>query len=166
MARAKRKRRPEWEKLASDLPEPQDSNGAQDLLWQMFSAQFRWYDRAASRSRWAYQGLKALTLASGASVTVLAALAAPAALTALVGGLIVLFEGLQQIGQFHAKWLNYRSTAERMRHEGFFFAAGVGAYANPERRRERLARFIEESVSTEHAAWTESAGKGAEPTKD
>lgn len=166
MPKAKRQRRPEWERLASDLPEPQDPNDAKDLLWLMFSAQFRWYDRAASRSRWAYQGLKALTLASGASVTVLAALAAPAALTALVGGLIVLCEGLQQIGQFHAKWLNYRSTAERMRHEGFLFAAGIGGYGNSERRRDKLARFIEDTVDTEHTAWTESAGKGNDSAQD
>lgn len=164
MSSAASRQRQAWEKFASDLPAPRDPNDAQDLLWQIFNAQFGWYDRAASRARWAYQGLKILSIASGASVTVLAALSAPAALTAAVGALIVLFEGLQQIGQFHAKWLNYRSTAERMRQEGFFYAAGAGGYAKPERRREKLARFIEETLNTESTAWTEFAGKDTEKT--
>lgn len=157
--------RPDGNTPPSGLPEPQDSRDAQDVLWQIFSARFGWYDRAASRARWSYQGIKVLSIASGASVTVLAAMAAPPAFTALVGALIIFCEGLQQVGQFHAKWLNYRSTSERMRKEGVLFAAGAGRYAEPKRRREVLAGFLEEALSTENTAWSESAGQGAEQPK-
>ena len=162
MARAKGSRRPAWESLGPELPSPQEARDAEDLLWREFCAQFRWYDSAATRARRAHQGLRILTLGCAAAVTVLAALAAPAPLAAGLGALIVLVEGLAQIGQFHAKWLNYRGTTERMRHEGFFYAAGAGGYSDPGKRRARLARFIDDALGAEHAAWAQSTARAAE----
>ncbi|MDQ0095379.1 DUF4231 domain-containing protein [Paeniglutamicibacter psychrophenolicus] len=83
-------------------------------------------------------------------------------MTAGLGALIMLVGGLAQIGQFHAKWLNYRSTAERMRHEGFSCAAGTGGYADPGKRRARLVRFIDEVPGAEHAAWAQCMARAAE----
>ncbi|WP_307794500.1 DUF4231 domain-containing protein [Arthrobacter cavernae] len=119
----------------------------------------RWYDTAATRSRLAYQILKFLVLGAGAAVTVLAALSAPAPITASVGAAIVVFEGAQQIGHFHANWINYRATAEHMRQHGFFYAAGTAPYNHPRTRRDRLAQFMRETIADESGDWTDTARK-------
>ncbi|MCU1548875.1 MAG: hypothetical protein JWO29_1826 [Arthrobacter sp.] len=147
-----------WEKMKGALPRPIDPVAA-DLLWQEFQAQFQWYDRAATRNRRAYQILKFLTLVAGAAVTVLAALRAPAPVTASVGAVIVVLEGAQQIGRFHFNWINYRATAENMRQHGFLYAAGTAPYSSPDSRRDRLAQFMRRTIVTESGNWADTARK-------
>ena len=147
-----------WEKMKDSLPHPTDPDAA-DLSWQEFCAQFRWYDRSATRNRRTYQVLKFVTLGAGAAVTLLAALSAPAAITAGVGAVIVLIEGTQQIGQFHFNWINYRATAETMRQHGFLYAAGTAPYNDPSTRRERLAQFMRKTIVTESGNWADTARK-------
>jgi hypothetical protein len=46
----------------------------------------------------------------------------------IVGGLgvlIAVLEGLQQLNQYHANWIAYRSTNEALKHEKFLFLAKV-----------------------------------------
>lgn len=148
----------EWEKMTGCLPPPADPDAA-DLLWREFCIQFRWYDRAATRNRMTYQILKFLAIAAGAAVTVLAALAAPAPLTATIGAAIVVIEGVQQLGQFHANWINYRATAERMRQHGFSYAAGTAPYDNLQTRRDLLAQFVQETIIKESGDWSATARK-------
>jgi len=143
----------EWEKMTGCLPPPADPDAA-DLLWREFCVQFRWYDRAANRNRRMYQILKFLVILAGAAVSVLAALAAPAPLTASVGAAIVVIEGAQQLGQFHANWLNYRATAERMRQHGFSYAAGTVPYDDPHTRRDLLGRSMRETIAKESGIWS------------
>lgn len=149
----------EWEDLTDSLPRPTDPVAADDLLWREFSTQFRWYDRAASRSRRTYRILEYLALVAGAAVTVLAALSAPAPLTAAVGAMVVVVEGIQKIGQFHANWINYRGTAETMRQHGFAYAAAVAPYNDPDTRRETLLQALREAVAKETASWVGAASK-------
>jgi hypothetical protein len=91
----------DWKRMTGSLPTPPRAQDRDDLLWQELTVQFGWYERTATASRLAYQVLKMTALAAGAAVTVLAAISAPAALTACVAGAIVVMEGAQQMFQFH-----------------------------------------------------------------
>ena len=153
-----------WERLTDALPAPVDPAACQDLLWREYSAQFAWYDRAATRNRIYHRVLDYLALVAGAAVTILAALSAPAPVTAAVGATIVVSEGAQKIGQFHANWLNYRATAERMRQHGFAYAAGTVPYDEPSTRRDRLVEFMRETLHSESTTWTDSAIKATRAT--
>ncbi|MEX5302006.1 DUF4231 domain-containing protein [Kocuria sabuli] len=151
----------EWEKMTSSLPRPDDSADAASLVWRQFCVQFSWYDRAAGRNRKAHLFLDLLALGAAAAVTVLAALGAPAPITASVGATIVVVEGVQKIGQFHANWINYRATAELMRQHGFSFAAGTTPYDDPRTRRDELVRFMHEAVTKESTTWAGTASKAS-----
>ena len=72
-----------------------------------------------------YQILKLTALTAGAVVTVLAAISAPAPLTASLAGIIVVLEGAQQMFQFHPNWIpSYRGTAETLdKAEAFLYVA-------------------------------------------
>jgi hypothetical protein len=144
----------EWKKLTHSLPLPPDAADGRDLLWQELSAQVRWYDRAATRNRLSYLTFKVAALIIGASVTVLAAVSAPAVLTAALAAAIVVEEGVQQVFRFHSNWISYRATAETLRQHAFLYAANVDPYVDPQTRRDRLADVVRNVAAKENASWT------------
>jgi hypothetical protein len=75
----------------------------------------------------------------------------PALLIAALGVIVVVLEGVQHLNQYQKTWLDYRSTAEALKHEKFLFLADAGPYANVEDKRARLAERIEELVT--QAGW-------------
>ena len=149
----------DWKRMSGRLPQPPRDEDRDDLLWQELTAQFGWYERAATRSRLAYQSLKLTTLAVGAAVTVLAALSAPAALTASLAGVIVVFEGTQQLFQLHPNWITYRGTAETLRRHAFLYAAEVTPFDEPDTRRDRLAAALQDATTRESASWADTMRK-------
>jgi hypothetical protein len=152
----------DWQELTNALPQPSNAKDREDLLWQELSAQFRWYNKAATRTRLWYQVLKVAALFAGASATLLAAISAPAAVTASVAGVIVVVEGAQQIFQFHANWISYRGSAEILRQHAFLYVASVKPYDEPETRRARLASALMSVTTQEKANWSKVM---KEPTK-
>jgi hypothetical protein len=159
----------DWRRMSGHLPEPPRKEDRDDLLWQELTVQFGWYDKAATRSRLSYQVLKLTALAAGAAVTVLAALSAPAALTASLAGVIVVLEGAQQMFQFHPNWISYRGTAETLRHHAFLYVADVSPFDDPATRRDRLGVSLRDATMRESATWTDTmrksgSGPGSERT--
>jgi hypothetical protein len=144
----------DWKHLTGSLPEPPRAQDREDLLWQQLTVQLAWYDKAATHTRVTYQILRMAALVAGAAVTVLAALSAPAALTACVAGVIVITEGAQQLFQFHPNWISYRATAETLRRHAFLYVADVSPFDDPATRRDRLAAFLTDATMRESAAWT------------
>ena len=144
----------DWKRLTSSLPTPPRPEDREDLLWQEFSAQFRWYDKAATRTRLTYQVIKMAALVAGAAVTLLAAISAPAAVTAGVAAVIVIVEGAQQMFQFHSNWISYRGSAELLRQQAFLYVAEVKPYADHATRRDRLAAVLKAITTKEKTHWS------------
>jgi hypothetical protein len=94
-----------------------------------------------------------MQLLMAAAIPVVATLSLHAAITATLGTLIVVLEGLQQLNQYQQNWGSYRSTCEALRHEKFLFLAEAGPYAGVEQRSRLLADRIEGLISQEHAKW-------------
>lgn len=116
--------------------------------------QIAWYDRkSATHQRW-YKALKIVTMTSGVLVPVFSTAAwGPPQIVAALGVVIVLSEGLQQLNQYQANWIAYRSTCESLKHEKFLYLGQAGPYASSEKPRLLLAERIEGLVSQEHAKW-------------
>lgn len=142
-----------WQDLTDSLPQPTDAAERDDLLWQELNALFRWYERAATRTRLSYQTLKVAALIAGAVVTVLAAARAPAVLTAGLAATIVIVEGIQQVFRFHRNWIVYRATAEALRQNAFLYVAGMDPYSDISTRRAKLADVLRDLTSKENASW-------------
>ena len=77
--------------------------------------QIEWYSRAANRNQYFYKGFKITEIVSAATIPVVAATMSggatnsivPIFIASVLGGLIVVLEGVQQLFQFH-KNLYYR----------------------------------------------------------
>jgi hypothetical protein len=151
-----------WQNLTDSLPQPADPAEQDDILWQQLSAQFRWYERAATRNRLGYQVLKVVAMVFAAAVAVLAAADAPAAVTAALAASVVVLEGVQQVFQFHPNWISYRATAEALRQNAFLYVARAAPYSG-EGRRERLADVVRDATTKENVSWAGTMRQAAQP---
>jgi hypothetical protein len=120
--------------------------------------QITWYGRKSASHKKYFHAFKLVTLVAGAAIPL-----APVVildehfvrmLTAVLGALIVVIEGIQQLYQLQTNWITYRSTCEHLKHEKYLFLAGAGSYASTNNPRVLLAEKIESLVSQEHASWT------------
>jgi uncharacterized protein DUF4231 len=122
--------------------------------WTRLEDQLRWYDRKSQAAQHAFKRVKVAQLVLAAGVPVAVATSAPGVVTAMLGALVVVLEGVQQLYQWQTNWVLYRSTHEALSHEKFLYLAQSGPYSGVERHRV-LAERVEGLVSQEHAKWTE-----------
>ncbi len=139
-----------------------------------------WYESHAKRSGDLFKAFKVVTLAAGAAIPVLVGvgftpgLVLPAwtvgapALAGLLGALIVVVEGLQQLYQWQQNWLAYRSTADALQSEGALYAARAGIYEGAAQPHKLLASRVEQLMGREHQPWTgvrnDPRGSGGRPS--
>ena len=126
--------------------------------------QIDWYDRKSAYAQRMFKSLKLLTIGAAALIPLFAGLNAPAWITGALGALVVVVEATQQLNQYHANWIAYRSTAEALKHEKHLHLALAGPYASVANPDSLLAERIEGFVSQEHAKWV-SAQQDADKVK-
>jgi hypothetical protein len=124
-----------------------------DVVLERLEDQLNWYDRKASYNERAFKRLRIATLVVSVSIPLTAAFVKYTVVTGSLGALIALFEGLQQLNQYHQNWITYRSTAEALKHEKYLFLGAAGPYASVPNPRAVLAEHVESLVSQEHAKW-------------
>jgi hypothetical protein len=123
--------------------------------WRRLVDQLEWYDRKSRTAQRAFKRVKLLQLVVGAAIPVVAVVHAPAVVTATLGSAVVVLEAVQQLYQWQTNWVQYRSTAEALKHEKFLFLSGAGPYTATDRLRV-LAERLEGLISQEHARWTQT----------
>ncbi|MEU8898080.1 DUF4231 domain-containing protein [Nocardia sp. NPDC048505] len=133
-----------------------------DPVWARLVEQLSWYRAKSARAQRSYKTIKIVQLLVGATVPVVAALSAPAWLTAGLAAVVVVAEGTEQLFQWHANWLRYRATTESLKQQKHLFLAGAGAYGGADRRKV-LAERVERIVSQETSAWVTEAERNAQP---
>jgi hypothetical protein len=124
--------------------------------FQVITDQRIWYSARSRMSRAIYIRLKTFQLLLAAAIPVISVASASnwqRWMTAGLGALIGVVEGIVQLGQYQQNWLLYRATSEALKREEFLHSAGVGPYAdvtNPD------ALYIERCdavMSGENAKW-------------
>ena len=124
-----------------------------DVTLARLEDQIAWYDRrSGSNQRW-FQSLKVVEIVAAAFIPFSAGFELSAWITAALGVVIIVAEGLQQLYQHHHNWITYRSTCEFLKHEKFLFLAKAGPYTTVEDTHALLAERVESLVSQEHAKW-------------
>jgi Protein of unknown function (DUF4231) len=118
------------------------------------------YDRGASRNKLLYQNLRVLTLVLAAAIPVVGAFGGPAEVTAVLGGAIVIVEGLQQLFQFHDRWVDYRKTWNELDQERRLHQLRAGPYAsgNPDKRLGERMTMILAAENSDWVALAANAG--------
>src|SRR3990172_9737994 len=119
----------------SDLPEKKineewyDPNNYNE---QRVVNRINWYDRTAVKNKTNYQRTQLGILVSGILIPIINIISfAPdevRLISSILGGIIIGLTGFLQLRKYHENWLLYRSTAESLRREYYFYNNKVGTY--------------------------------------
>jgi Protein of unknown function (DUF4231) len=128
---------------------------AEKATLERLESQIAWYDRRSSFNRRLYKGLKTIIITSASAIPVLTTSGLPHGthLAAALGVMIAVLEGVQQLNQHQANWASYRTTAEALKREKYFYLAQAGSYQNAQNRHVLLSERIEALFSQENAKW-------------
>lgn len=140
---------------------------ADDSGYKRLEDQITWYDRKSMGAQRAYKWTKYFTISAAAAIPILA-LFELSAVVAVVGALIAVFEGFNQINQWQHNWITYRATCEALRHEKYTYIERADPYNDDDsvRVRKLLVERVESLISTEHSKWIavqDEAAKNREP---
>jgi hypothetical protein len=134
-----------------------------DPIMVRLDEQIAYYDAKSAKSQRYYKRIKIYEIIAAALIPFLSALhvadnrsevrIALGIVTALMGVLITICEGVLQLNQYQQIWTTYRATAEAMKHEKFIYLAKGGAYATAADPRALLAERIEALGSQENTKW-------------
>ncbi len=134
-----------------------------DSALERLEDQTRWYDHKSNNCHKWYKRLKTLTIVNASLIPVITGFmnARYSSLAASgLGGIVAVVEGLQQLHQFHANWISYRSTCEALKHEKYLYLASAGPYAGAANARSLLVERVESLVSQEHGKWLSGQNPG------
>jgi hypothetical protein len=144
------------DELASAVDTTKDDSEPDSGYWRL-EDQIRWYDARSRRSQLTYKWLKAAQIVVAALVPV-SALVFPqrAVIPGLLGAVILILEGFQELGAYQRNWTKYRGTFEALRREKFLFVGQAGSYQwlKSEDARKELVHRVETLVSQENAQWS------------
>src|ERR1017187_3270040 len=138
--------------MSAAAANPPDS----DPIMGRLDDQIAWYDQKSSHCQRAYKRIKLAEIIAAALIPFLAALRvsdtdprtrfAVGVLTAVLGALITILEGVLQLYQYQQVWVAYRATAEAMKHEKFIYLAKAGDYAKAADPHTLLAERVEAQI--------------------
>jgi len=126
---------------------------ADDPTLSRLQNQIDWYDKKSQHNQRWYKRVKVTEIVAAALIAGTAGLGTARFVTVGLAVLLLVLEGLQQLNQYHANWISYRSTCEALKHEKFLYLGEAGPYTEAQGRHALLAERIESLVSQEHAKW-------------
>lgn len=139
----------------------------QEYLEQRLDDQLDWYDGKSARNQRNYKILKMIEFVTAASIPLSAALFDGwvyfAALAAGLGVVIAISSAANGLFRFQENWIQYRTTAEQLKHEKYLFMTHTDPYSG-EDAFALLVQRVEGLIARETSSWAQAVKK--EPNKD
>jgi len=127
-----------------------------DPITARLEDQIEWYDRKSRSAQHIFKRIKIVEILAAAMIPLLAGQSFPhdKLVTAGLGVLITILEGILHLNQYQQLWSTYRSTCEALKHEKYAYLGKAGPYTNAADPHMLLAERVESLVSQEHAQWS------------
>lgn len=138
------------------MPETTEPVSTSDPIIARLEDQINWYDSKSRSAQHIFKRIKVVEILSAAMIPFLAGLTFrhDKLVTAGLGVLITILEGILHLNQYQQLWNTYRSTCEALKHEKYLYLGHAGPYAAAPDPHALLAEHIESLVSQEHAQWS------------
>ena len=118
--------------------------------------QLNWYSRRARVNRRCFRWLRIIEIVFAASIPLFTSLLVRepqmTIVISAVGVLIVVISGVLGLYKFQENWIEYRMTAERLKHEKYMFLTRTSPY-DKERAFGILVERIEAELAKEGISW-------------
>ena len=134
---------------------------------KIVSEQFNWYNDHASYHRIGFLVLKTIQILASAAIPILAMVRPTAAtwVNGVIGAIVLVIEGLQQLFQLQQNWTRYRSTCEGIRREQYLYLAGAGPYAGATAPAVLIVERMDGLISAENKSWNALQEQAVKTTK-
>lgn len=120
--------------------------------------QISWYDEKSSNCQKKYKCLKIIEISSAALIPILSTQSSTLlyliTIVSLLGALIVVIEGLINLGKYHENWIEYRGICETLRQEKYMYLTRTGIYnISSNAAFGLLVERVESVISKENVNW-------------
>ncbi len=117
--------------------------------------QIAWYDRSAIVKRRAWRTLQSVELVAATSIPVSASLGASGGVLGVLGGVVVVAQGLLELLRSQTRYLAHRRTCEALLSERALYRSRAGPYREQPDPEILLAERVEEIRGAETAEWVQ-----------
>ena len=119
--------------------------------------QIKWYDVKSQHNQRLYKYLRVVEISAAACIPFLAAYVAEVfsirTVVGILGILVTVVAALVTLYRFQELWIEYRTTAESLKHEKYLFLSRTTPYDTSEAF-PLLVERVEGLISKQHTAWT------------
>lgn len=132
-----------------------------EYLEQRLEDQIGWYDTKSQQAQGRFKKVRVIELVAAIAIPFVAGVATVNTITylqwviAVLGVVVAVTAALVGLYDWQENWINYRSTAEMLKHEKYVYLTRVKPY-DGEDAFALLVERVEGLVSTEHSKWQES----------
>ncbi len=141
----------------------------QEYLDLRLDDQLTWYEGKSVRNQRLYKVLRTFELVTAALIPLSAALfnGEPwfAWLAAGLGASIAIASAINGLFRFQENWIQYRATAEQLKHEKFLFLTRTEPYSDDDAFT-LLVQRVESLIAKETSVWAQAVKKGGEDRKN
>ena len=130
-----------------------------DYLITRLDDQINWYSKKSCWNQKWYKRIKNSEMMLSASIPIAMAFWSDVFVVklfiALAGATIAVLAGVHGLYNFHENWIEYRSTAETLKHEKYMYVTSSGIYAEKENAFQTLVERVESVISHENINWAQ-----------
>lgn len=135
----------------------------QQYLTERLEDQLQWYDQKSQYSQKWFKRLRLTEIFSAALIPFLSGYSDKVShfewIVAGLGVVIAVSAAASSLFKFHENWIQYRTTAEQLRHEKYLYLTGTKPYNSEEDKFKILVTRVESLISKENSYWSEVAKK-------
>jgi hypothetical protein len=134
----------------------QKAMSSEEYIKERLDSQIGWYDRKSAINKKYFIIFQIITLVASASIPVFSIFSEGNSwariLIAILGSATAITTGIVSLYQFREHWIEYRTTAESLKHEKYMFLTGTGPYAGEDAFSLMVER-VETLLSQENTGW-------------
>lgn len=132
----------------------------EEYLQERLDDQINWYDKKSSWNQTCFKRLRATEILFSVTVPFLISqIGGDSSLLKLIAGvmgiIVALIAGLVTLYRFQENWVEYRATAETLKHEKYLYLTQTAPY-DGSNAFHLLVERVESAISKENTAWSQS----------
>ena len=122
---------------------------------ERYESQVNWYDTRAGRHKKCHDSFQWMVIVLSISLPVVIMRVPPewALIPVVVSTLLAVATSAARAFKFQENWLNYRTIAEALRKEQYYYDAGTNGYSEAESREKLFVERVESLISRENILW-------------
>jgi hypothetical protein len=140
--------------LTSSASTPSSISHSSDYKTDRLEEQIKWHSSKARHNKKRFRMYEIIVIFAGAVIPIVNVIGLEPTtriISSVLGGLVAIVTGLTQLEKYQENWIIYRTNAELLKKEKYFYEHEAGQYSNLDepQRKKLLVERVESIVSSE-----------------